>query len=282
METIILAACAFQAFNKAMHKWAPPPHNDERFSSRYTSMLHAGILCAVSAAFLGGKMSISAWETVQAIPAGYLLHDTFRMMTSTALFDPVAIVHHAIFFSCAVWFAKPHAALVAQGYLSELSVPPLYTCWVMVHTSATPQNRATFRALAAATLGLFFVVRVVNFPYLAYQGFRKIGWATGAGLAVLTVMNWYWFWRLLCKATNNGFGSGSRSCGKGRLLRPTTLAPQALGRSPSPAHPTKQESSGYVEIGLRPAGHSPIRSARPTFGGAKGSSRAAVTFLRTE
>ena len=173
-----------------------------------TGLFYAPLLFGAAWAHIFHKVSYKIWGHFLEIARGFLLYDAILLMlysgeiASSKQLLLITLLHHLIIFVATYY--RRYDALLAQGFLSELTIPLLYYVWYLGKWGLT--QTAFFSFLAMSTLSLFLVLRVVSFSYfLVYLVIKKNSFSGKRdvlailGMSLLTVMNYYWFYCLALK-----------------------------------------------------------------------------------
>ena len=170
--------------------------------------MYAPVLFGAALTYLFQKISYKTWGYFLQVGRGFLVYDGILLIllggeiVSSKQLLLITLLHHVIILGATYY--RGYDGLLAQGFLSELTIPLLYYVWYLGKWRLT--ETFLFRFLSMATLVFFFGLRVVNFSYfLVYLVMKKSALSsTKSGLAIvgmglLTLMNYYWFYCLVLK-----------------------------------------------------------------------------------
>jgi len=162
--------------------------------SRYVSSVHSAILALLSALYLHGNISMRAWQRWQALPVGYLLYDLTLLLVNAST-DWAMYLHHVAFLSFSGYFFPRLPREVTISYLSEITTP-FFNAFFHYRS----HNPKTAMLCASIVVLLWPFLRIANFSagtVTCAVVYKSI--PTTAAIGSITVMNVYWYMRILMK-----------------------------------------------------------------------------------
>jgi hypothetical protein len=141
----------------------------------------------------------------------YYLADIYYVRDSTKIFkilDYFTICHHCVMLLMyyGIFIEIDNDIILEntllyymnRGLLAEYSVLTLNYSWYLVNTKQENTNHMFISSLL--TLVLYFITRVVNFTVLIYNFWCDDLLPAIALMMPLFLINYYWFYKLMCKA----------------------------------------------------------------------------------
>ncbi len=92
------------------------------------------------------------------------------------------------------------------GFLSELSTPFLNCGWLMWHYKKNKKYKRLFNLNNFTIITLYFFTRIVNFTYInwyLYHNNPSFTYYVLPPIGLLTIMNYFWFYKLCKLAIKN-------------------------------------------------------------------------------
>jgi hypothetical protein len=191
--------------------YSEPLHGSHKLVSYGFSTLHALLISLYSTLYLFNIIDNYAIKQVFFLSMNYYLADIFYVSDSTkklTKLDYFTICHHTImimmyykifmFIYNDINLENTLLYYINRGLLAEYSVITLNYSWYLVNTKQ--ENCKAMFVSAIITLILYFFTRVINFTRLIYNF-----WSDNLIYALIILMplffiNYYWFYKLFCKA----------------------------------------------------------------------------------
>lgn len=180
-------------------RYARPQLQFPGFASRFVSAVHCCVIVPCACLFLAGWISEPTWLTCITATIGYLIHDLELVLFEPTLHKAEDVVHHISFLTILA-FASNYPHQLARGIFAEAALPPLYCSYTIIKLRRTREYRKTFWAASVVGVLFFFVFRVLNFTLLMCQAIYENNIPETTAGAVLSILNYVWFAKLLQKA----------------------------------------------------------------------------------
>lgn len=188
-------------------------------ASRVVSVLNAAVLVGLAVWQLGwgvvddaalqlqldneapGPHAYGTWSWwAQTAPLGYLAHDALVLVLDPGMWDAATAAHHLV-FACLVGYAAPYYPVyTAVAFLSELTVPLLYTAWGMHRARAHEARPRAFAGVTLALLAAFYFWRVRGFTDIFVEALYAGEPLVAVTMGTIAALNWYWFIALVHRA----------------------------------------------------------------------------------
>ncbi|MEM7361949.1 MAG: TLC domain-containing protein [Bacteroidota bacterium] len=172
-----------------------------KVASYCVSSLHGLLIVPSAMLYLTDRISLSTWRKLIGISIGYFFIDTVLFplyMTNVRDFVQFGI-HHLILLFVIVAYFNARPKLIAQGLLSEMTLPFLYACKFLIKIEKT--DIMLYKFVAVMTILTWVFSRVISFAHIYYQLYKKgAPYMEYAIFAPVVLMNYYWFFILLQKA----------------------------------------------------------------------------------
>lgn len=206
------------SFNNIYFAQAITPNNysesyngSHKLISYGISTIHALFISLYSTLYLLQISDNYAIKQIFFISLFYYLADIYYVTNSTKKFkllDYFTICHHivmilmynVIFIQIDNDIKLENTLLyyMNRGLLAEYSLFTLNYSWYLVNTKQENTNHMFISSLL--TLVLYFITRVVNFTVLIYNFWSDDLLPAIALMMPLFLINYYWFYKLMCKA----------------------------------------------------------------------------------
>ena len=184
---------------KSLQKYTRFNQKDySQFILRINGIIHGNIISLFSLLFLSGIIDLETWLYCLDFTRGYCLYDMLMILQHMPI-DTTMLIHHLMLFSGTYSnFVMIYPEQVAIGLLSELSNQHLHYGWMMIKLNKS--DCLLFKINAVFLLGLFLLLRVINFTYLFLFACSNCSYIEPSVILPILSMNYYWFYLLSQKA----------------------------------------------------------------------------------
>ena len=190
-------------------KYIDPINEAHKLFYYGSSTIHALCISLFSTLYLFNIIDNYAIKQVFFFSMNYYLGDLSYIINVTKKFTKLEyfmICHHSIMIYYQLYvFIQTDPILennllhyINRGLLAEYSLPTLNYCWYLINTNNSNSNK--FFISSIITLILYFITRIINFTLLFYNIFINGFLVKGIIMAPLFFINYYWFYKLICKA----------------------------------------------------------------------------------
>ena len=179
--------------------------------SYFFSTLHSLFISLYATLYLCNMIDNYTIKQSFFISMSYYLSDLFYVIDSTQklkIMDYFMICHHNVMIIMYyVIFIKFYDDIKVEntllyymnrGLLAEYSVLTLNYSWYLVNTKQDNSNKMLISSIL--TLILYFIVRVINFTRLIFNFWYDDLIPAIILMMPLFLVNYYWFYKLICKA----------------------------------------------------------------------------------
>ena len=171
------------------------------------SSIHAIISSIFSVLYLTEAISEDFYKNTLGISLSYFVYDSINLIKKK---DYQLLIHHSVVsisllplvsdFITEQFLVKDYYLYIARFFLSEITTIFLNNSWILYKLKQT--HTKIFRINTYMLLVLTFLIRVCFISYLNYIIYLdKLFYFLGLSLP-LTILNYYWFYKLSKKAIN--------------------------------------------------------------------------------
>jgi hypothetical protein len=188
-----------------------PLHGSHKLISYGISTIHALFIASCAALYLLNIFDNYAIKQAYFISISYYSADIYYVIDSTkklTKLDYFTVCHHIVMILMySVIFIEINNDInlensllyyMNRGLLAEFSVFTLNYSWYLVNTKQNNSNKMMIFSIL--TLILYFITRIVNFTILIYNFWNDDLLPAIALMLPLFLINYYWFYKLMCKA----------------------------------------------------------------------------------
>ena len=175
-----------------------------KLASLACSCTHATLITVSSALYLAQKVKLSTYYNLLCISMAFFIFDTVTLPLYTGGRGEtiLMIIHHTAVLTVISAYRKKFPCLIAQGLLSEISQPFLYTGWFLMKMNLGNTN--LYKLILAITLIMWAIARVVNFTMIYRSLYkRKASISEYIIFSPVVLMSYVWFVRLLMKGVSD-------------------------------------------------------------------------------
>ena len=201
---IINSFFGYFLFNKSFH-FLDKYYKDVEKTQCVINIGHAFLTSYLSISYLMNYINQYTWYYASGLSCGYAIHDLILTYKIGKYKD--MLVHHSLMIivylypivnSSFIKYVDYYPNFISSVYLCEISTIFFTSSYFLYHTKQT--ENTLFKISSIMTLLTYFPLRVCNFTYLCYYLFRQNNMFAFYCMIPFTGLNYYWFYKILCKA----------------------------------------------------------------------------------